>query len=200
MTAPGNILKALRLRPDYFGLIFHRSSRRHAFGLEPETTAALGGMVRFVGVFVNYTEDEIVSLAEEYHLAVLQLHGDESPELCDKLRDRGYEVWKAVGISSAGDFERLGSYVGSVDRFVFDSKSEGRGGSGRKFDWSLLDGYDLPTDFMLGGGIGPENAGLISSLTHPHLAGLDLNSRFELSPGIKDTELLNKFIKQIRKS
>lgn len=198
MSVPENIQSALRLQPDYLGLIFHRPSPRNAFGLDAETAAKLGKQVKLVGVFVNCPQEEILSLAEAYNLAVIQLHGDESPEFCQQIRERGYEVWKAAGIRSKDDFAGLESYVGKVDRFVFDSKSEARGGSGNKFDWRLLDAYNLPTDFILGGGLGPEDADSIRDIRHPRLAGIDLNSRFELSPGVKDTELLYNFIKNLR--
>lgn len=199
MTRPDNMRAIATLSPDWMGLIFHAASPRNALSLSPEQITAMreecaGEFPRFVGVFVNRPEDEVLVRAEEFSLAAVQLHGDESPEYCASLRGHGFEVWKAVGIESQEDFLHLQPYIGKVDRFVFDRKSPRRGGTGKKFDWDLLSAYTLPVEFMLGGGIGPEDAEKILSVSHPRFVGLDLNSCFETSPGIKDIDLLNKFI------
>lgn len=199
MTSAGNIAAVLTLRPDYLGLIFHRQSPRNAFGLSPDDVLPFADRVKFAGVFVNRPDDEVIATARNYRLAAVQLHGDESPEYCRLLRDRGLTVWKAVGIETSGDIERLERYADCVDRVVFDRKSPSRGGTGQKFDWNLLDGYRLSVDFMLGGGISPDDAELIDGITHPRFAGIDLNSRFETSPGIKDARLLNNFLKKIKR-
>lgn len=198
MTSADNIACALTLSPDWLGLIFHRPSPRNALGLAPEEHARFSGKVKFAGVFVNRPVGEVLNTAERYGLAAVQLHGDESPEYCHELCDRGFEVWKAVGIRTEEDMTALRRYADCVDSFVFDRKSASRGGTGEKFDWKLLKCYTLPVPFLLGGGIGPEDAELIHTLSHPHLAGIDLNSRFEISPGIKNIELLNDFLKKIR--
>lgn len=199
MTSAGNIAAVLTLRPDYLGLIFHRQSPRNAFGLSPDDVLPFADRVKFAGVFVNRPADEVIAAARNYRLAAVQLHGDESPEYCRLLRDRGLTVWKAVGIETSGDIESLERYADCVDRFVFDRKSPSRGGTGQKFDWNLLDGYRLSVDFMLGGGISPYDAELIDGISHPRLVGIDLNSRFETSPGIKDARLLNNFLKKIKR-
>lgn len=198
MTSADNIARALTLSPDWLGLIFHRPSPRNALGLAPEEFTRFSGKVKFVGVFVNRPVGEVLDTAGRYGLAAVQLHGDESSEYCRQLRDRGFEVWKAVGIEAEKDMTALTPYADCVDRFVFDRKSASRGGTGEKFDWKLLKCYTLPVPFLLGGGIGPEDAELIRTLSHPRLAGIDLNSRFETSPGIKNIELLNDFLKKIK--
>lgn len=199
MADAGNIREAIELRPDYLGLIFHSSSPRNACQLAPEELEGVRGQMKFVGVFVNHSMDGILSRCKAYRLHAVQLHGDESPEFCHSLRGRGFEVWKAVGIGTVDDIASLKRYAGCVDRFVFDRKSPNHGGTGKKFDWNLLSSYRLPIGFMLGGGIGPEDAEAITRLRHPRLTGIDLNSRFELTPGIKNIELLKTFLKAVRR-
>lgn len=202
MTRPDNIRAIAKLGPDWLGLIFHPASPRNALSLSPDALALLreepdGRMLHFTGVFVDRPAGEVLQRAEDFALSAVQLHGSESPEYCSSLRGRGFEVWKAVGIESRNDFQILQPYVGTVDRFVFDRKSSRHGGTGKKFDWNLLADYNLPVNFMLGGGVGPEDAETIRSLDHPQLIGLDLNSRFEISPGIKDAVLLKNFINSL---
>lgn len=198
MTTPANIREISSLSPDYLGLIFHRPSPRNACGLDPKELSAFFGKVKFVGVFVNMPLEEIKSIAGRYGLSAVQLHGDESPAYCKSLKDNGLEVWKAAGVETADDIDSLGRYAACVDRIVLDRKSAARGGSGRKFDWRLLDSYTMPVPFMLGGGIGPEDSGAINAMKHPRLAGIDLNSRFESSPGIKNFKLLDEFLRKIK--
>lgn len=199
MADAGNIHEAMALRPDYLGLIFHPVSPRNACRLASEELEGVRGRVKLVGVFVNRPVDEILARCKAYGLHAVQLHGDESPEFCHSLRGRGFEVWKAVGVGTVDDIASLERYAGCVDSFVLDRKSPNRGGTGKKFDWNLLSSYSLPVGFMLGGGIGPEDAEAITRLCHPRLTGIDLNSRFELSPGIKNIELLKTFLKAVRR-
>lgn len=192
-----NIRDAVGLGPDYLGLIFHPSSPRNACGLISSELDKVRGDIKFVGVFVNRPEDEVFAVCSGYRLSAVQLHGNESPDYCRHLRGNGIEVWKAVGIETDGDIADLHEYIGCVDRFVFDRKSASHGGTGKKFDWKILDYYTLPVGFMLGGGIGPDDVAALRFLTHPSLVGLDLNSRFEISPGIKDISLLDVFMKKL---
>lgn len=206
MTRADNIREVAELRPDWLGLIFHPASPRNALGLSPEAlrevrnliVAKTGQSPRFVGVFVNRPTSEVLDIAVAYNLDAVQLHGDESPDFCGTLSGHGFEVWKAVGIEIPDDFHPLEEYVGSVDRFVFDRKSPKRGGTGEKFDWRHLTAYTLPVGFMLGGGLGSDDAEAVAAITHPQLLGLDLNSRFEVSPGVKSAELLAPFIASVR--
>jgi len=110
----------------------------------------------------------------------------------------GMRVIKAMPVSDAGSLERLNDYADSVDMFLLDTASPLRGGTGRKFDWNLLDSYDLKEDFMLSGGISPDDAERLRPLKHPRLAAIDLNSRFESEPGIKDISLLLRFINKLK--
>ncbi|MDE6824800.1 MAG: phosphoribosylanthranilate isomerase [Duncaniella sp.] len=206
MTLPDNIREVAALRPEWLGMIFHPASPRNACSFRPDTlTDIRRGLSddnnvspRFVGVFVNRPANDVVDIAATYHLDAVQLHGDETPDLCNALQGHGFEVWKAVGIESPDDFRPLGEYIGTVDRFVFDRKSPRRGGTGEKFDWRHLPAYTLPVGFMLGGGVGADDVEAVGALNHPQLLGFDLNSRFEISPGIKDVGLLARFIASIR--
>lgn len=198
MTLTDNIRSAVKLHPDFLGLIFHEPSPRNALNLTPESIAVFRNSVNFAGVFVNRSREEVLETAQAYGLAAVQLHGDESPDYCSSLLGNGYEVWKAIGIDNTGDLAQLTDYIGTVDRFVFDRKSPSRGGTGKKFDWRLLDSYTLPVPFMLGGGIGPDDVSQIMTLQHPRLAGVDLNSRFETSPGVKDINSLSGFLSNLK--
>ena len=189
MAYPDNIHDVAALHPDYIGLIFHTSSPRNAYLLLPTDLPA---GIRRVGVFVNRPASDILAIAAYYDLSAVQLHGDETPEFCQSLKGHGFEVWKAVGIETAEDFKAIERY--DVDRIVLDKKSPSRGGTGRKFDWTLLEHYTAPTPFMLAGGIGPEDAQAVAIMDHPRLVGFDLNSRFESEPGVKDITLLKSFL------
>ena len=150
-----------------------------------------------VGVFVNATIESMMEKASTYKLDYLQLHGNESPEDCHTLQKRGYSLIKAFPIATKEDFEKTREYEGRVDYFLFDTRCEGYGGSGKRFDWSILTEYKGETPFLLSGGIRPENAEAIRNFRHPRFAGIDLNSGFEIEPGLKDVDKLKNFIQQI---
>ncbi|MBN2805777.1 MAG: phosphoribosylanthranilate isomerase, partial [Prolixibacteraceae bacterium] len=132
--------------------------------------------------------------AQQFHLDALQLHGSETPELCQKLKAKGFRIIKAFNLSKQNDFE---AHAPFCDFFLFDTPSEQHGGTGAKFDWSLLENYQGKTPFLLSGGIGPDDAEEVLQIQHPKLAGIDINSKFEISPGIKDTKQIERFIIQI---
>lgn len=198
MRDAGNIAAIASLKPDYMGFIFYKPSPRCCEGLDPETLRSLPEGVEPVMVSVDMTEAEVMATAQRYGFHTVQLHGHESPEMCFSLRSRGLHVVKAMGMRSAESIENLREFEGAVDAFLLDTLSAAKGGSGRKFDWTILDAYDLDEDFYLSGGIGPEDAGAILSLHHPKFKGIDLNSRFEISPGMKDPELLRRFLDLLR--
>ena len=114
------------------------------------------------------------------------------------MKDKGLTVLKAFSIFSKDDFKQTHAYEGLVDYFLFDTKTPNYGGSGQQFDWNTLKAYEGATPFFLSGGIGAHDFKAISRITHPQFAGVDLNSKFETSPGIKDYDLLNSFITKIR--
>ncbi|HCJ46424.1 MAG TPA: N-(5'-phosphoribosyl)anthranilate isomerase [Prevotella sp.] len=161
---------------------------------------------KFVGVFVNDMPQNIVTAVYNYHLSYVQLHGDESPVMIDNLRRTlvpdiapQIKIIKAISVSSAEDLKRCEQYEGHVDLFLFDTKCKGYGGSGQKYDWSVLEAYTGQTPFLLSGGIGPDDADRLRDFHHPQCVGIDLNSKFETTPGMKDINLLQNFLHQLNK-
>ena len=161
---------------------------------------------KFVGVFVNDMPQNIVTAVYNYHLSYVQLHGDESPVMIDNLRRTlvpdiapQIKIIKAISVSSAEDLKRCEQYEGHVDLFLFDTKCKGYGGSGQKYDWSVLEAYTGQTPFLLSGGIGPDDIDRLRDFHHAQCVGIDLNSKFETAPGMKDAEMLKKFINSLNK-
>ena len=160
-----------------------------------------------VGVFVDEMPQTTVTRVYNYKLDYVQLHGEESRVMIENLRSTlvpdiapGIKIIKALGVGSREDVARARDYEGAVDLFLFDTHGPTQGGSGRQFDWSVLDAYDGNTPFLLSGGIGPDDAARIRAFRHPQFAGVDLNSRFETEPGLKDVERLRAFIWAIQNS
>ena len=127
----------------------------------------------------------------------IQLHGDEPPEMGHYFVRKGYRVIKAFGIEEAGDFQRTLPYESACQLFLFDTRSRQFGGTGKSFDWNLLNRYEGSVPFFLSGGIAWENREEIGKIKHPKLAGLDLNSRFEMAPGMKNIHLLSRFLAEL---
>jgi phosphoribosylanthranilate isomerase len=194
-----NMLAVAALQPDMMGFIFFPASPRYVLNrLQPEDLKLLPQYIRKVGVFVNETDAHMIAIAEKYHLQAVQLHGNETPELCTKMKLAGLFVIKAFGVNEAMKWDKLQDYKDSCDMFLFDTASSSHGGTGRLFDWSLLQAYTGTTPFLLSGGIGPEQLKAVLSFQHPAFSGIDVNSRFETAPGVKDVALLQQFIQQIR--
>ena len=191
-----NIAEVDGCRPDFLGVIFHPASPRHfdAESIPDEIVTPR------VAVFVNASVERIVEQAQKVGAKIVQLHGNETPDDCSAVAARGFEVWKAAAIAGADSFEALKAYRGSVARFLFDTRCEGHGGSGRQFDWRLIDAYTLDVPFMLAGGIAEADATRLLEIGHPMLAGFDINSRFEISPGRKDIQTIKNFISKIRRT
>jgi phosphoribosylanthranilate isomerase len=157
--------------------------------------------IKRVGVFVDEMPQTIVAYVYNYALDYIQLHGSELPVVIENLRHtlvpdivKDIKFIKAFGISTAADLEQTKAYEGVADLFLFDYKTPEKGGSGKHFDWSVLDAYQGKTPFLLSGGIGPEDAEEIRNLHHPMFAGVDVNSRFETEPAMKDVEKLRMFV------
>lgn len=154
--------------------------------------------MRPVGVFVNSEEHEVIEICRRYGIKIVQLHGEESPAMCGSLRRQGFTVFKAVGIATAADFSMLSEYEGCVDMFLFDTKSPQHGGTGCQFDHSLLEKYSLDVPYLLSGGIGPGDVDTVVAAMRPGMAGIDINSRFEIAPGVKNLRALIQFILSLR--
>ena len=198
MREPENIREVAALKPDYLGFIFYERSPRYAGNLDPDIWHELPASIRKVGVFVNDKPETVLTTVRRYGLDIVQLHGDESPEICRRIRETCLVV-KAVGIAAQEDLQRaVENYDGVCDWFLFDTRTPLYGGSGKPFDWEILNAYPGITPFFLSGGIGPEDAERIARLNLPALYAIDLNSRFETAPGVKDAASLKTFIDNIK--
>lgn len=193
-----NISDVAALQPDLMGFIFYNKSPRHISEANVEEVRKLPPGVTGVGVFVDAIETEIESACQRFGLRTVQLHGAESPELCRNLKEKGYTVYKAFGVRDKKDMDAISKYSNSVDMIVLDTKTETHGGSGKKFDWTLLDHYPVKVPYLLSGGISPNDADAICMTVYPWMAGVDINSRFEEAPGLKNISLLIHFIKKIK--
>jgi len=191
---PENIQAVSALKPDFMGFIFYPKSPRYADPLDIKTLEALPPTIKKIGVFVNEDIENILTIAYKYKLDGLQLHGTELVDMCRKLKKLGYLVIKAFPIAEAYNFKVTKAYEGVCDYFLFDTKTDAYGGSGVKFNWQILKGYKGETPFLLSGGIAVDDAEAIRKIEHPLFAGIDLNSKFELKPGLKNISLLKEFI------
>lgn len=198
MKHPENIRQIASLQPDMLGLIFYSKSPRYVDNQKVLSTLAFPSSIKRIGVFVNESKEFIMQKVNIYKLQGVQLHGDESPGLCLTLKQNKLKVIKAFSIATADDFKRCALYDNFADYFLFDTKTVVPGGSGQKFDWQVMDNYKGLTPFILSGGISAEDTASILAFKHPRFAGIDLNSRFETVPGIKDKELLQSFLQKIR--
>lgn len=206
MREPDNIREVAALKIDYMGFIFSEKSPRYVssdidFGncmLSPDAP-------KRVGVFVDATIDSIVSHAERFRLNYVQLHGNESRDMIAELKKAfvasampDVRIIKAISVVDADDVKRWRLYEGIVDMLLFDTKGRVPGGNGKQFDWSILNTYDGDIPFLLSGGIGEGDAQRVLSFKHERMIGVDLNSRFEISPALKDVASLARFINEIR--
>lgn len=194
MTEAENIRNVEQLGVDMIGFIFYPKSPRCLC----EMPEYLPVHAKRVGVFVNESKDNIQMYADRFALDYIQLHGNESPEYCRSLRNGGLHLIKVFSISQPKDLTDVSAYKGICDYYLFDTKTSQYGGSGNQFDWNLLSRYGGMTPFLLSGGINPYSVKAIKELHHPKLAGVDINSRFETAPGIKDIERIANFLKELR--
>ena len=153
-----------------------------------------------VGVFVDASLPFILQQVQRFGLDFVQLHGKESAAFCKELRDAqsNLGIIKAFGVSADFDFSILKEYQRIVDYFLFDTMGKNPGGNGLTFNWDRLQQYDLEVPFLLAGGIGPDSTQALAAFEHPLFAGIDLNSRFESEPGLKDSEVIFQFIQSIK--
>ena len=196
---PDNIREVICLKPDFAGFIFHPGSPRYAGKELPvEIQSLIPPATRKVGVFVDHAIREIIETAGLSRLDFVQLHGNESPSDCMKLKNEGIKIIKSFRVQEPFDFGILEPYLGIADYFLFDTLvMDNAGGSGKVFNWEILEGYPYEVPFFLSGGISLENADLAFSLPYPMMKAIDVNSRFEISPGIKDTAKLRELKKKL---
>lgn len=198
MREPENIGQLAALGIDYIGFIFYPPSKRYVESIDQHTLNDLPQDLKRTGVFVNAGKEEILQRIFQFGLNALQLHGSESPELCTELKQTELEIIKAFGVDEDFDFGLLKAYEGKVDYFLFDTKTKQHGGSGLTFDWRLLDNYKLETPYFLSGGLDENNIFEALELNDHRFYGLDLNSRFEISPALKDIEKLKTAINKLK--
>lgn len=219
MRDPQNIEEVASLAPDMMGFIFYPPSKRYVGENFPqELVLRLPSSITRVGVVVNASIDEMLTIVEAYHLDVLQLHGDEKPDVLRALLQvyPSLRLWKAFGIKESSDLAACAQYVGLVEHMLFDTKTKGYGGSGRTFDWSLLQSYPQTLGlseaanepesmhpspgFLLSGGLGLDNLSEVIEFVEatPHCVGVDVNSRVEISPGLKSVEQVKQLIHTLR--
>jgi phosphoribosylanthranilate isomerase len=187
---------------DYAGMIFYPQSPRYVLEkLSGKEVKDLDLSLTKVGVFVNASEEEIMQQIENFGLDMAQLHGDETASFCNRISDH-IKVIKAFRIS---DFETnidwlVNEYDEVCDYYLFDKGSAGLyGGTGEKLNWNLLEKSNIGKPFFLSGGIAREDATIIKNFNHPFFYGVDVNSRFETEPGIKNMQLVKEFVNDLRK-
>ena len=191
MRETGNIRAVEALGIHLMGFIFWPKSSRYVAG----RPAYLPTRCKRVGVFVDEAVETVKRIADDYALDYIQLHGSESPDYIRQLKAVATpRLIKAFNIATAADLAQTAPYASLVDYFLFDTKGPSVGGNGEKFDWSVLSAYNGDTPFLLSGGIGPDDARRVNAFRHGKCVGIDLNSRFELAPGLKDVAALRRFL------
>lgn len=183
---------------DWMGFIFYPKSSRYVSSV-PDY---LPVNCRRVGVFVNATHKDIIARKEAFGLDIIQLHGNESRNYILQLKQllpADTQIIKMIQVANINDLEDTREYENLVSYFLFETKCTEYGGSGRQFDWDILKEYNGSTPFLLTGGITPEDAERVKSFTHPMFAGIDINSKFETSPAVKDTKLVQEFLASINR-
>ena len=219
MREPENIRAVEELGVDMIGFIFVPQSKRYVrmissnAGILPdyaderqnETSAAGKKAPLRVGVFVDDMPQNIITRIYNYNLDYVQLHGDESAVMIDNLRrsvdpdiHKGLKIIKAISVASENDVKRWREYEGHADMLLFDTKGDEAGGNGRHFDWELLNAYDGNIPFLLSGGIDIDDTLEIRKINNPMFAGVDINSRFETEPAVKDVEKIRNFIRLLK--
>ncbi|TAH22755.1 MAG: phosphoribosylanthranilate isomerase [Cytophagales bacterium] len=201
MREPQNIADLLSLDIDYLGFIFYEKSPRHINSSDISHLPNFGE-VKKVGVFVNHSIEFVLEKIHHFGLDLVQLHGEESVIFCRELqkiihankRSEQIKIIKVFSVGSAFDFDQLAPYKSVVDYFLFDTKGKNLGGNGVTFDWELLKNYDNAIPFFLSGGIDMEHIPQIKALRHLNIHALDINSKFELSAGLKDVAKIERFV------
>ena len=195
MKYPDNILEVGSLLPDYMGFIFWEKSARYFDGIIPELPTS----IKKVGVFVNAPLVEILEKIEKHNLQTIQLHGNESVEFCENLKkntSKEIEVIKVFSILNTFDFAVLKPFENVCDYFLFDTKGKLPGGNGTTFDWKVLENYPSTKPFFLSGGIGTEEMEAVNEILKTNLPvyAIDVNSKFEIEPGLKNIELIKLLV------
>ena len=199
MRDKNNILSLVQLPIDYIGFIFYPLSPRYIGNTIPlEILNLIPSTVKKAGVFVNAPLIDLLLIAEKNHLDCIQLHGNETPEYCAILRENGYKVIKAFKAEQEMFTHGTVQYNYVCDYFMFDTPTPKFGGSGIKFDWTILKQQKISLPFFLSGGIGPDDIEIIKGIDINEFYAVDINSKFEIKPGIKNIDLIKGFIEKVK--
>ncbi len=201
-----NIEQIASLCPDFVGFIFYPRSKRYvrqsdlsSACLDKLLPKKLPTSIKRVGVFVESTDAEVEQIASQWELDFVQLHGNESPAFCRKLKEKGIKIIKVFSVGKEGiSLSHMRQYKDFVDYFLFDTQTPDYGGSGHKFDWNTLKTYDLEVPFLLSGGISLEDVEKLKEHIHHNCVGFDINSKFEIAPAQKNAALIEEFITLMR--
>ncbi len=206
MKYEDNIKSVSGLQPDYLGFIFYEKSPRNFEGEIPDVPNS----IKKTGVFVDASISFISDMVRRYNFSAIQLHGSETPVFCNELKNEvntperstqhTVEIIKVFSIKDAFDFNTLIPYEGIVDFFLFDTKGKEKGGNGYTFDWEVLNDYNSKTPFILSGGIGMNEINKVKAIltTDLPIYGIDVNSKFEIEPGLKNITELKKFLSDLK--
>lgn len=184
------------------GFIFYPKSPRYALRTMTTNQIKKENNINKVGVFVNATVDEVLQMVDECRLHIVQLHGDETPKYCEKIADY-ISVVKAFRVSETDNIGwRIQEYMNVCDMFMFDTEGVGYGGTGKKFNWDMLNNTVVGKPYFLSGGVEPTDTERLKLFEEKPegkaLFAVDINSKFEIAPGIKDMELIKKFAQEIK--
>ena len=189
-----NLEQLISIKPDYIGFIFYPKSPRNI--LEPEIILSVPTEINRVAVVVNKPFDEIATIIKKFNVNCIQLHGNETPEFCSEVKKLGVTTIKAFAVDNDFNFGITKEY--NTDFFLFDAKGEKVGGNGTKYNWEILKHYNHTTPYFLSGGIMPNDAiALKQSCINAY--AIDINSKFEISPGLKDIKAVEQFKLQLSK-
>lgn len=203
MTLPEQVNALAEMGADLAGFIFYPKSPRFVGNkLSPEKMKKIGGCIGKVGVFVNTPYEELLQTVESYRLDIVQLHGDETPIFCEKVANY-VTVIKAFRLSDNDPLEwMVRPFHDASDMYMFDTLGAGYGGTGKKFDWKVLSDAVIDKLFLLSGGIEPGDEEKLKAFAKEDAArklfALDINSKFEFSPGVKDMDRVKKFIQEMK--
>lgn len=195
LTSVAQLQQVQAMGIDYAGLIFYERSARYASPkLESDQQAVRAVPIRKVGVFVNATAERVHREVAAYGLWAVQLHGEESPDFCKALMDK-VTVIKVFRMGTEAAVDRLvAPFADACHYYLFDTDTAGYGGSGRQFNWGVLEAAAIGKPFILSGGIGPEDVQKVGSFHHPLFHAIDVNSRFETAPGVKDIDKIQQLL------
>ncbi len=200
MTKPEQVLQLDEWGVEFAGFIFYPKSPRYVLShMTKEQLRKLKGQnINKVGVFVNTPADELLHMVDACGLYLVQLHGDETPRYCEQISNY-VGVIKAFRLREGEDILwRAKDYQDACDMFLFDTEGAGYGGTGKKFNWDILKGGNVRKPFFLSGGIQPEDVSLLQNFAKEPVAkdlfAVDINSKFEIAPGLKDMNKIKDFV------